>query len=61
MKLTVFDKDRAIGFVKGTGENNRWFRTPSFVKTARYCAALMRDMGLADKVYGGGPPGGSLL
>jgi hypothetical protein len=45
---TEFDKDRALGFVKGIWENDRWFRTPSFVKTARYCAALMREMGLAD-------------
>jgi hypothetical protein len=43
-----FDKARALSLVKDIWENDRWFCTPFFVKTARYCTDFMRDIGLTD-------------
>ena len=44
----IFDEDRCTAYVAGIHENDRWFDTPSFQKTAEYCYRAMNEAGLSE-------------
>jgi hypothetical protein len=43
----AFDSENCLRFIEGIYQNDRWFNTPAFNRTAEFCYKAMLDAGLA--------------